>query len=322
MLYRRFGKTGIEVSQLVFGGGAVGGLLIDQDEETRLKAVQRAMDAGINWVDTAPSYGRGKSEESLGELLGQVSGDPFISTKFNIDPASSSKISDQIRQSLEQSLTRLRRSSVTLLQLHNRIGETTDGRTLSPATILGGRGVLDSLERLKSEGLIDHFGVTALGETKSILEVIESGSIASAQVYFNLLNPSAARKVSASWPVYDFFPILNACRENGVAAMNIRVFSAGIIATNDRTGRERPLTPGDSIETETAKAGRMFDTLGDQYGTRAQTAIRFALSHDALSCVIFGLAELSHLDEAIEAEKMGALPASALIAIDDVYNSA
>ena len=72
MKYRDFGTTGMKVSQLVFGGGAVGGLLINQDDETKLTAIRRAMEAGINWIDTAPSYGQGRSEEALGWLLKEI----------------------------------------------------------------------------------------------------------------------------------------------------------------------------------------------------------------------------------------------------------
>jgi hypothetical protein len=61
MHYRQFGSTGIEVSQLTFGGGAVGGLLINADRPTRLAALRFALDAGINWIDTAAQYGNGRS---------------------------------------------------------------------------------------------------------------------------------------------------------------------------------------------------------------------------------------------------------------------
>ena len=72
MRYRPFGRTGLEVSELVFGGGWVGGILIHQDDATRRTAIRRALEAGINWIDTAPSYGAGQSEEALGWLLQEV----------------------------------------------------------------------------------------------------------------------------------------------------------------------------------------------------------------------------------------------------------
>jgi D-threo-aldose 1-dehydrogenase len=319
MNYKAFGKTGLQVSELVFGGGAVGGLLINHDDDTKRKAVCRAMDAGINWIDTAPSYGQGKSEEALGWLLKEIDDDPFISTKVVIDTRKLTDISGQIEKSIEESLARLQRDSVALLQLHNQIGAETRGRMIAASEVLRKDGVLDHLLRIQEQGLTKHIGITALGEYPSIIEVIESGRIASAQVYYNLLNPSAGMKLPSAWKVYDFSGLLDACENNGVAAMCIRVFSAGVIATDERTGRERPLTPGDTVESETAKAAAVFNEIGSDYGTRAQTAIRFALSQKKFSCVIFGLAELYHLDSAIDAQNMGPLPSEGFERLIKVY---
>ena len=318
MNYRPFGRTGLEVSELVFGGGAVGGLLIDADDGTKRQAIDRAIGAGINWIDTAAAYGQGRSEEALGWLLAGHS-DVHVSTKFTIDTRDLSDVTGQIEASLTDSLRRLQRSSVTLLQLHNQIGSETRGRMIAVDEVLKSGGVLDALDRLREQGLIEHFGITALGETPSILSVIESGRIASAQVYFNLLNPSAGWPMPASWPVYDFGGVLEACERHGVAAMNIRVFSAGVIATDARTGKERPLTPGDTVESETEKARTLFGALGDRYGSRAQTAIRFALAEPRLSCVVFGLAEPAHLEEALAAESAGPLPPDALEELRAIY---
>ena len=84
MKYRPFGNTGLQVSELVFGGGAVGGLLINQDDETRVTAVKMAMEAGINWIDTAPSYGQGQSEQALGWILQEVMQSSRICTSRSI----------------------------------------------------------------------------------------------------------------------------------------------------------------------------------------------------------------------------------------------
>ncbi|MEJ2089989.1 MAG: aldo/keto reductase, partial [Gammaproteobacteria bacterium] len=193
MRYRPFGTTGIEVSELVFGGGAVGGLLIDADEAVKRAAVDRALEAGINWIDTAASYGQGRSEEALGRVLDGRADPPHVSTKFSVDTANLADLAGQIEASLTASLTRLKRDSVTLLQLHNPIGAETSARMIGVGDVLRSGGVLDVLDGLKGQGLIRHFGMTALGQTPSIIEVIDTGRIASAQVYFNLLNPSAAR---------------------------------------------------------------------------------------------------------------------------------
>jgi D-threo-aldose 1-dehydrogenase len=319
MEYRQFGQTGLKVSELVFGGGAVGGLLINQDEATKRAAIRRAMEAGINWIDTAPSYGMGKSEEALGWLLKEINDDPYLSTKVAIDTRDLSDISGQIERSLKASLERLKRDSVTLLQLHNRIGLETKGYTISAFDVLRNDGVLDGLQRIKEQGLTQFFGITALGEAPSIIQVIESGRIASAQVYYNLLNPSAGFLLPQAWGAFDFSGILEACEKFGVAAMGIRVFSAGVIATDNRTGRERPLTPGDTVESETMKAQAVFEEIGTAYGTRAQTAIRFALAQKKLSCIIFGLAELSHLEEVIAAQIKGPIPQEGIERLRSIY---
>lgn len=321
MKYREFGKTGINVSELVLGGGAVGGLLINQDDETKRKAIRRALDAGINWIDTAPSYGQGKSEEALGWLLEEIDNKPWLSTKVRIDTRDLSDIVGQVERSLSASLARLRRSKVTLLQLHNPIGATTDERMIGLSDVLKPHGVLDAMEQMKNTGLTDHVGITALGDTASIIRVLKSNRVASAQVYFNILNPSAAMTPPPAWSCYNFTGIVDTCVEHGVAPMNIRVFSAGILATDERHGRERPLTPGDTVESETAKAKAIFDVIGTKYGSRAQTAIRFALAQPRLACVVFGLAELSHLEQAIEAEQMGPLEARGLAEIQELYAS-
>lgn len=319
MKYRPFGTTGIEISELVFGGGAVGGLLINQDDDTRRRAVRAALDAGINWFDTAPSYGNGKSEEALGWLLDEVDESPHVSTKVRIDTSDLSDVTGQVESSLAGSLARLRRDKVTLLQLHNPIGARTDDRMIGLSDLLKPHGVLDALDSMKQTGLTGHIGITALGDTASIIRVLKSNRIASAQVYFNLLNPSAAMTPPPAWPCYNFTGLVDTCAEHGVAAMNIRVFSAGVVATRARHGRERPLTPGDTVESETRKAEAIFNVIDARYGTRAQTAIRFALAQPRLACVVFGLAEASHLEEAVAAAAMGPLDENALREIDSIY---
>ncbi|MFP6805625.1 MAG: aldo/keto reductase [Pseudomonadales bacterium] len=320
MHYRPFGTTGLEISALVFGGGAVGGLLIDKPRETQEKALRLALDSGINWIDTAPSYGDGKSEQTLGHLLKDEANPPHISTKFTID-SRDPDIYGQIEHSLNQSLERLGRQKVTLLQLHNPIVARTDGRSLGLSELLKPHGILDILEGFKSQGMIDHFGITALGETAAITRVIKSNRIASAQVYFNLLNPSAAFTPSPAWPYHNFTGIVDTCFEHGVAPMNIRVLSAGVLATNDRHGREMPLTPGDTVESETSKAEYMFEQIGLEHGTQAQTAIRFALAQQRFTCIVVGLANINQLEEAINAEQLGPLSPDALSHITNAYTN-
>ena len=321
MKQRTFGRTGIKVSEVVFGAGAVGGILVHKDDATKREAIRRAFAGGINWIDTAAQYGNGKSEESLGWLLPEAGASPYLSTKFNLDVANLKDIPAQIEDCLNSSLARLKRSSVDLYQLHNRIGSRPGGRVMTVEQILGKDGVADGLDRLRAKGLIKHMGITALGETPSVCEVIRSGRFDSAQVYYNLLNPSAARAMPAAWTGQNLGGIIEACRAHNMAVMAIRIFAAGVIATDERTGRESVLTANTSVAEEERKAKAVFDAIGAGEGTRAQVALRFVLSNPDVSCAVIGSAELHHIDEALQAAAMGPLPAPVLARLDALYES-
>jgi D-threo-aldose 1-dehydrogenase len=319
MKKRPFGRTGLEVSELVFGGGFVGGILLHADDDTRREAIRRALDGGINWIDTAASYGDGKSEEALNWLLAELPADrrPHLSSKFRVSADGQGDMASQIERSLEASLTRLGMEHVDLFQLHNPVGE--GGLPLE--LVLGSGGVCDVLDRLKSRGAIRHAGFTALGETAACLEVIRSGRVESAQVYYNMINPTAGYSVGGDWSTTRFDGLIDACTEHGVAVMNIRTFAGGALASPQRHGREVPITLNSDHETEVARAEKVFSVLGEKYGTRAQTALRFSLSHLGISCVVFGLAELAHLDEALAAAEMGPLPEEAIAKLIPLWNA-
>ena len=321
MKHRTFGRTGIQVSEVVFGGGAVGGILVHKDDATKREAIRRALAGGINWIDTAAQYGDGKSEQALGWLLPEAGATPYLSTKFNLDVENLKDMPRQIEERLMASLARLKRSSVDLLQLHNRIGSKPGGRVMTVEQVLGKDGVADGLERLREKGLIRHMGITALGEAASVCEVIRSGRFDSAQVYYNLLNPSAGRTMPKAWTGQNLGGIIAACRTHNVAVMAIRIFAAGIIATDERTGRESILTSDTSLAEEERKAKAVFDAIGRDQGTRGQVALRFVLSNPDVSCAVIGSAELHHVDEALQAAAMGALPARALAQLDALYEN-
>jgi L-galactose dehydrogenase/L-glyceraldehyde 3-phosphate reductase len=321
MNYRTFGRTGIEVSDVAFGGGNVGGILIHKDDATKREAIRRALDGGINWIDTAAQYGQGKSEQALGWILPEMAQKPYLSTKFNMDVENLDDMPGQIEAKLQESLERLGRDSVDLLQLHNRIGTTPGGRVMAVDQILGKDGVADGLDRLREKGLIRHMGITGIGETPAICEVIRSGRFDSAQVYFNLLNPSAGRAMPSGWTGHDFGGILDACRETDVAVMAIRIFAAGIIANDARTGREGMLTADTTIPEEERKAKAVFQAIGSEHGTRAQVALRFVLSNPVVSCAVLGTQELHHIDEALAAVAMGPLPGDVLATLEALYES-
>jgi L-galactose dehydrogenase/L-glyceraldehyde 3-phosphate reductase len=321
MKHRVFGRSGIKVSEIVFGAGAVGGILVHKDDATKREAIRRAIAGGINWIDTAAQYGNGKSEESLGWLLPESGAKPYLSTKFNLDVENLNDIPAQVEDRLMASLARLKRSSVDVLQLHNRIGSKPGGRVMTVEQVLGRNGVADGLDRLREKGLIRHMGITAIGETASVCEVIRSGRFDSAQVYYNLLNPSAGRSMPKAWTGHDFTGVFEACRAHGVAVMAIRIFAAGVIATDERTGRESVLTANTSVAEDQRKTRAVFDAIGTGHGTRGQVALRFVLSNPNVSSAVIGSAELHHIDEALQAAAMGPLAPQVLARLEALYES-
>lgn len=321
MRYRTFGRTGLQVSELVFGGGWVGGVLIHQDDATKLKTLRRAMEAGINWIDTAPLYGKGQSEQALGWLLKQIDHAPYLSTKVMLDTERLEDIPSQVERSLHESLQRLKRDSVDLVLLHNLIEPTLSAGVVPPDYVLRANGAADALERLREQGLTKYIGFTALGDPASLRQVVDSGRFDAAQVYYNLLNPSAARRMPPRWAGHDFGQLIAACKAQGTAVMAIRVFAAGVLASEVRHGREVVITRAADLTVEERRARAVFDALGDAYGTRAQTALRYVLTNADASCAIVGLADLEQLEQALAGAALGSLPKPALDALERLYAS-
>ncbi len=319
MKKRPLGRTGLEVSEVVLGGGRVGGILIFPGEPIRAAALDRLVQAGVNWVDTAPSYGNGESESTLGRHLRRLDHALQVSTKVTIRPEDLSDIAGAVERSLEQSLERLRRDHVELLQLHNHLGGS-EARHLAIEHVLKKGGVADALEGLKARGLIKACGMTAAGETRACLEAIASGRFDTAQVYYNMLNPSAAwQRAPAKWSPQDFSGIVDACRRQGMGMLNIRVYAGGSLASAQRHGREFVMAAGSDLDSEARRAGVVRAALADAYGTPAQAALRFCLGQPELSCCVVGIAELPYLEEAIRAAGLGPLPREAVATLEALW---
>ncbi len=124
---RRFGRTGLDVSLLGFGCGAVGGLMIKGTVADQERAVGRALELGINYFDTAQMYGDGESERNLGRVLKSLKPDVYVGTKVRLPPTETDQIGAAIAASLDASLTRLQRDTVDLFQFHNAVVGTTEG---------------------------------------------------------------------------------------------------------------------------------------------------------------------------------------------------
>src|SRR6266545_5325196 len=128
MEMRTFGRSGMRVSILGFGCGAVGGLMVRGDPADQERAVARALEAGVNYFDTAVQYGNGESERNLGRTLRQLKPvNAIVSTKVRLPASDFGRIGDAVAASLEASLRRLGMERVDVFHLHNAIAATANG---------------------------------------------------------------------------------------------------------------------------------------------------------------------------------------------------
>ena len=323
MKYRELGKTGIQISEIVYGAGAVGGLLICEPPEVRLEAVRRALEYGINWFDTAPSYGDGQSERNLGEALKELGASPHLSTKVGIRPEHLDDIPGEVQRSLENSLRRLQRDAVDMVILHSSIGlKRGAAGLLSTEDVLGNNGVVDGFQRVREQGLVSLFGFSAGGDAEALHRVIESGRFDAAQVFHSVINPSAGLLVPEDFPGDNYRDLIGHAARVDLGVLNIRVLAAGAIVGSEAAAvHGRGATPGVGVEQALMNAAMVRGALAIEKGTIVQKAIRFALANPGVSGVLVGFGKLEHIDEAVGAVELGPLPDSALQRLDDLYVS-
>src|ERR1700687_2314324 len=138
MQLRVFGRTGMQLSVLGFGCGAVGGIMVRGDPADQERTIARAIAAGVNYFDTAVQYGNGESENNLGRVLQKLKpAGVVVGTKVRLLPSEFGRIADAVAMSLEGSLARLGLDRVDIFHLHNPITEAGGGLSLSVQQVLG-----------------------------------------------------------------------------------------------------------------------------------------------------------------------------------------
>lgn len=312
MLTRPFGRSGLNLSVLGLGCGAVGGLMVRGTASDRERAVAMSRDAGINYFDTAVQYGDGLSETHLGAALASLGmRDAIVGTKVRIKSAQFGAIAETVTASLDASLRRLGRDHVAVFHLHNAITERGGGEALSVAQVLG--EVLPAFTRLREAGKTRLVGITAVGETGALHRVIASGAVQSAQIVINLLNPTAVRPPPAGFTGQDYRELALAAQRQGCGGIGIRILAGG--ALSGRMERHdiaspapEPIGSGADYAQDVA-AARRFLPLVEQgrAGSLVEAAIRFAIGHEAIAPALIGIASLEQLQTALDAAAKGPL---------------
>ena len=315
MQLRTFGRTGMQLSVLGFGCGAVGGLMVRGDAADQERTIARAMAAGVNYFDTAVAYGDGESEKNLGRILQNLKpAGVVVGTKVRVPPGEG--IADAITKSLEGSLTRLRLDRVDILHLHNPITETGGGSALSVAHVLD--EVVPALERLRQQGKIRFLGMTALGDTAALHQVIDARAFDSAQVLYNMLNPSAAEPLPKNYPAQDYGRLFDHTQSAGVGVVGIRVLAGGALSGSTERhpiagSAPEPIGSAMRYDADVDRARRLMPLVREGFAASlTEAATRFALSHPAMGTILVGMATPQQFEDALAAVEKGPLPQAAL----------
>ncbi len=320
---RMLGRTGVEVSLLGFGCGAVGGLMVRGAPADQERAVAQALDMGINYFDTAAQYGNGRSETNLGRVLKSLKPKGItVGTKVRLPPTERGQIAAGIANALDESLKRLQMEQVDLFQFHNAIVDETTGASFGADSML--EDVVPAFEKLRQQGKIRFFGITAVGETAALQRVADSGAFATAQVSYNLLNPSPGTAVPAGFPAQDYGNLLAHTKAANMGVINIRVVAGGASSgTAERhplgSPPPDPIGSGGSYNTDVARAQRLQPLVGEGHAdSLIEASLRFVIANPAVSTVLLGYSTMDHLEYAAKSINKGPLSAAAMARVAEL----
>jgi aryl-alcohol dehydrogenase-like predicted oxidoreductase len=328
MRYRKLGNTDIMMPVIGFGCGNTAGLMIWGEPEDRLRAAEKAMDLGINYFDTAATYGNGKSEENLGPVLAKLSTRPLVGSKVALQADELSDIAGGIRKSVERSLQRLGLEYLDVVHLHNRVTSHREpgqilaiGPLLTVKEMLGPNGVQETFEALQQEGKLRYFGFCAFGgDVEAYNAVVDEGRFHSLLVFYNVLNPTSGRTMPPAFNQHDYGQVIDRAAAKGIGIVALRVLEAGALSGN--------ATPhdlnrgGPSAEPEYTQHAKRALTLGfmrNSGESLPQMAIRFALQKSGVSTVLVGFSEESQIPEAAACVGGGGFTPEQMAQLEELY---
>jgi aryl-alcohol dehydrogenase-like predicted oxidoreductase len=292
-MYRRaLGRTGLQVAEIGYGAWGIGdsGWRGAQDDES-VRALHRAIDLGVSFIDTALGYGDGHSERLVGQVVRARPEEIVVASKVppanetwpapkGIDPDEAFP-ANHVRACVEQSLDNLGLERLDLAQFHVWSDDW-----------LGRGSWQQAIEELKREGLIGHFGVSVNDhEPANGLQLVESGIVDTVQVIYNVFDQSPEDE------------LLPACRRRRVGVIaRVPLDEGGL------TGRIGPDTEFDADDFRAAyfrddrkaqvweRTQAICDDLGIERADLPEVALRFALSHPAVSTVIPGMRSVRNVE--------------------------
>jgi len=316
MRYRELGRTGWQVSEVSFGAWAIGSAWGPVDDRESIAALHRAIDLGVNFIDTADVYGDGHSEQLIARVLKERSEEVFVATKAGrrLDPHTADGYNaDNLTRFIERSLRNLETDCLDLVQLH-----------CPPTEVYYRPEVFGALDDLVAAGKIRYYGVS-VEKVEEALKAIEYPNVQSVQIIFNMfrLRPS------------ELFFQEAIRRKVGILA---RVPLASGLLTGKMT-RQTTFSPDDhrnfnrygesfdrgetfsGVDYETGlQAVEELRTLVPENATMAQLALRWILMFEAVTCVIPGAKRPSQAEDNIHAADLPPLTETQMAKVREVYD--
>lgn len=316
MQYREFGRTGWQVSMVSFGAWAIGGTWGEVDDKESLAALHKAIDLGVNFIDTADVYGDGRSERLISQVLKARSEEIMVATKAGrrLNPHTASGYNrENLTAFIERSLQNLDVEALDLVQLH-----------CPPTEVYYLPETFDVLDDLVSAGKIRYYGVS-VEKVEEALKAIEFPNVQSVQIIFNIFRQRPA----------DLFFKLAQEKKVGILA---RVpLSSGMLTgkmgkqTQFESDDHRKFNrQGEAFDKGETFSGVDYDLslqavdelrpLVPEGWTMAQFALRWILMHEAVSCVIPGAKRPSQAADNVAAADFPAISENTFAEINQIYN--
>ena len=317
MEYRSLGRTGWKVSEISFGAWAIGGTWGQVEDAESLAALNRAIDTGVNFIDTADVYGDGRSERLIAQVLKDRPGERiYVATKAGrrLRPhVADGYNKENLTAFIDRSLKNLDVDALDLVQLH-----------CPPTEVYYRPEVFGVLDDLMAAGKIRHYGVS-VEKVEEALKAIDYPNVQSVQIIFNMFRHR---------PIELFFP--EAIRR-GVGILARVPLASGML-----TGKMSAQTSfsdddhrkfnrhGESFDKGETFSGVDYDTalqaveeiraLVPAGATMAQYALRWILMFEAVSCAIPGAKRPAQVDDNVNASALPALATAEMRQIEDIYN--
>jgi aryl-alcohol dehydrogenase-like predicted oxidoreductase len=314
---RVLGKTGANVSEIGFGAWAIGADWGKVTDDDALAALQRALELGVSFIDTADVYGDGLSEQRIARVLKDWAGKrPLVATKAGrrLNPHSAEGYNESnLRSFIERSLTNLGTDSLDLVQLH-----------CPPSDVYQQDSTFAALDKLKQEGLIKHYGVSVetVDEAKAALDY---EGVATIQIIFNMFRFKPAEELFALAKAKNVGIIARVPLASGLLSGSMSADRR--FADSDHRNYNRHGEAFDVGETFSGvdfatglRAAEELNSIVPEGHSLAQVALRWILEHPAVSVAIPGAKNVTQVEANVAASEMTRLNASSMQKIREVYD--